>query len=463
MEPRVPVLDGNLETLGLQATLKMLALGGKTGILEVSSGLERLAIHLDNGSILDLEEPGIQPPDLPEMFRLLGYIPRPQSTELRRLAGSNPSIALDIMQQWGFLSPADSQRWREFRIIQALSRAIRWESGHFAFHTVQLMRRDGRPPLNMDHALLEALRTADEWGNNRLTSLTRNTVARWMPQFNGDVAQMQLNRDEVGALCLSNGQFPLSHIAYALLVPEPAVAELMRHLLDLGLIEVVDERLQTDLERSLIDLLTRSQHQLAQDARATPEQQMLTLVKTMGSCINGLLAHHAAFARGLRGRGEVPPAEVARYLDDTFGPIVVRLQRDYPRMDEVIRLSGGKLHYDDVTMLDKVVRGPELSECYWDAIGLLSQLMRMVFARVLGDEVGGSRAGRQFEALWTDFLGEIDQEITRLTHVRARARVQHDRAAQSQQPQTQPRQGIPANGTAAYAYDMAPDPRRRMS
>lgn len=455
MEPTGRVLDGNLETLGLQSTLKMLALGGKTGILYVSSGPERLAIYLDSGSVLDLEEPGAQLPDLPEMFRLLGYIPRPQSTELRRLAGSNPSIALDIMQQWGFLSPADARKWHEFRIIQALSRAIRWERGRFEFESVQPMRPNGRQPLNVDHALLEALRTADEWGKHRLPALTRNTVARWMPEFNGDVAQLQLSREEIGALCLSNGQFPLSHIAYALLVPEPAVAELMQHLLDLGLIEVVDPRFQTDLEHSLIDLLTRSQHQLSQDARATPEQHMLTLIKTMGDCVNGLLQHHTSFARALRGRGEIPPAEIARFLDDSFGPILAHLQRDYPRMDEVIRLSGGKLDFNDVMTLEKVVRGPELSECYWDAIGLLSQLMRMVFERVLGDEVGGSRAGRQFEDLWSDFLREIDQETTRLTHARARARVQRDRAA--------PQRDLAAQQTAAYAYDVAPDSRRRFS
>lgn len=455
MEPTGRVLDGNLETLGLQSTLKMLALGGKTGILYVSSGAERLAIYLDNGSILDLDEPGAQLPDLPEMFRLLGYIPRPQSTELRRLAGSNPSIALDIMQEWGFLSAADARKWREFRIIQALSRAIRWEKGRFEFQSVQPMRPDGHQPLNVDHALLEALRTADEWGKSRPLVLTRNTVARWMPEFNGDVAQMQLSREAIGALCLSNGQFPLSHIAYALLVPEPGIAEIMQHLLELGLIEVVDARFQTDLEHSLIDLLTRSQHQLSQDARATPEQHMLTLIKTMGGCVNGLLLHHTTFARSLRGRGEVPAAEIARFLDESFGPLVAHLQRDYPRMDEVIRLSGGKLDFSDVLTLEKVVRGPELSECYWDAIGLLSHLMRKVFERVLSDEVGGSRAGRQFEDLWSDFLREIDQEITRLTHARARARVQRDRAAQ-------PRE-MAADNAAAYAYDAAPDPRRRFS
>jgi hypothetical protein len=455
MEPTGRVLDGNLETLGLQSTLKMLALGGKTGILYVSSGPEQLAIYLDNGSIIDLDEPGTQPPNLAEMFRLLGYVPRPQAIELSRLAGANPSIALDIMQQWGVFSAADTQKWREFRIIQALSRAIRWESGRFEFQSVQPMRRDGRQPLNVDHALLEALRTADEWGKNRALALTRNTVARWMPEFKGDVAQLHLNREEIGALCLSNGQFPLSHIAFALLVPEPAVAELMHHLLELGLIEVVDARLQTELEHSLIDLLSKCQHLLSQDARATPEQHMVTLVRTMGTCVNGLFEHHAIFARGLRGRGEVPAAEVARFLDESFAPILTTLQRDYPRMDEVIRLNGGKLDFGDVLTLDKVVRGPELNECYWDAIGLLSQLMRAVFDKVLNDEIGGSRVGRQFEDLWNDFLREIDQEITRLTHGRARGRVQNDRAGTPQ--------GAAPESAVAYAYDMASDPRRRWS
>ena len=47
MEQPVRILDGDLETLGLQATLKMLSLGGKTGILRVSSGSETLQIALE--------------------------------------------------------------------------------------------------------------------------------------------------------------------------------------------------------------------------------------------------------------------------------------------------------------------------------------------------------------------------------------------------------------------------------
>lgn len=456
MEPQGRVLDGNLETLGIQSTLKMLALGGKTGILSVTSGSERVEIRLRNGNILDLDEPGVPPPELPEMFRLLGYVPRPQAVELRRLAGRSPRAALDILVQWQLLPPSEAQKYLEFHIIQSLSRAIRWERGRFEFQAVVDNPHPNEPqPLNVDHALLEAMRIADEWDRSH-GGLTRNTVARWMREFTGDVAQLNLSQHEIGVLCLSNGQFPLHHVALALLAPEPVVAEKMKRLLDLGLIEVVDERLQLDLERSLIDLLTRSQHQLAQDGRANPEQRMLTLVRTMGTCINGLLAHHAQFARGLRGRGEVPQPEIVRYLDDAFAPLLAQLQRDYPRMDEVIRFINGQLVFDDVLGLDRVVRGAELGECYWDAVGLLSNLMQLVFDRVLTDEIGGSRPGRQFEDLWNDFTREVEAEITRLTHLRAQSKVPAAGRAAA-------RTGASGPPDPAFAYDVAPDARRRFS
>ena len=62
------ILDGDLETLGLQATLKMLSLGGKTGALLVSSGQEHLKITLRMARSLPSMEPHIPPPDVIEIF-----------------------------------------------------------------------------------------------------------------------------------------------------------------------------------------------------------------------------------------------------------------------------------------------------------------------------------------------------------------------------------------------------------
>lgn len=460
METPGRILDGNLETLGLQATLKMLALSGKTGVLSVTSGQERLAIFLEEGHIIDLDEPGIPAPDLIDMFRLLNRVNRAKAIELRNLAGANPSTAMEIMVHMGIMSPAERQQRVEFRVTQSISRAIRWERGRFEFHRdISALRAHVAPEqrLNVDHILLEALRMADEWSRAGSLALSRSTIARWMPEpeFQGDIAGLGLTPDEIHVLCLANGQFPLHAISYALLIPEPTTAAIMHKLLDLGLIEVVDARLETELERNLTNLLTQSQHQLSQDSKPNPEYRMLLLVQTMGTCINGLLAHHALFARALRGRGEVPQADVNRYLEATFGPILTHLQRSFPRMEEIVRFVNGRLDYHDLETLDRVVRGQELSDCYWDAVQLLSLFMRAVFERILTDEVGKSRVGRQFEDVWATFLHEIDEEIERHQRRRAAAHVQTERLAQV-------RTGPDPRRAAAYAqYEVASDVRRR--
>ncbi len=448
MEQQGRILDGNLETLGLQATLKMLALGGKTGALHVTSGQERLAIFLDNGHVVDLEEPDTPQPDLIEMFRLLGRVSRAQAADLRRTTAGSPATALDYMRHLSLISPAECQQRLEFRVIQSVSRAVRWERGRFEFlrDISSIQSRGGaQQPLNVDHVLLEALRVADEWSRASALAISRNTVARWMPAFNGDVTKLGLGREEVGVLCLSNGQFPLHAIAYGLLLPEPQVAEKLQRLLELGLIELVDARLEGELERSLVNLLTQSQHQLSMDGRSTPDARMLTLVRAMCSCTNGLIAHHGTYARGLRGRGEVARIELVRYLEATFLPLLATLQREFPRMDEVLRFQDGKFDYHDIESLDRVVRGQELQDCYWDAVQFCSHFLRLVFDRVLSDEVGKSRVGRQFEDLWAAFFREIDEEITRLMHRRAAQRVQDDRTGQAHAP-------LHGNAEAAYAY-----------
>ena len=419
---RINIMGGDLETLGLPSTLKMLALGGKTGILHIQSGAELLDITLQNGHIVALEEPRFPPPDLIEVFRLLRRIDSPTARKLRQVVGYNPATLLPLMCQWNILTAEEAQRYVETQVILALSRAVRWERGHFEFHRdiAPIQARVGfSRPLNVDHVLLDALRMADEREHSGLTGFTRETTARWMPQFQGNVSQLGLNADEVNVLCLSNGQLNLYTVAYGLQLAEARVAQTLQKLLDLGLIELVDARLEGELAHSLVNLLTQSQHQLANGAqrgsRATPDQGMLTLVSTMGGCINGMLRHHAIYARALRGRGELPPREITRQVELTIQPLLERVQHEYPRMDGIIRLANGELDFHDIETLHKVVRGQELMDCYWDAVRFLSQLMRMVFDRVLAEEVGKSRPGRQYEDLWAAFLREIDDEIHRLS------------------------------------------------
>jgi Domain of unknown function (DUF4388) len=414
MEQPVRILDGDLETLGLQATLKMLSLGGKTGILRVSSGSETLEISLKDGHIVALVESGVTMPDMIEVFRLLMHLARPDASMLKQRADRNPANSLRVMVENQVISAEVAQRYVEFAITQPISRAIRWERGRFEFnHCAVPIQPHGAfiRPLSVDHILLEALRIADESAYVGPIGLSRHAVARWMPQFSGNVRQLGLAQEEVNVLCLANGQFTLTAMSYALLMPETAVAAAMEKLLSLQLIELVDEHLEGDLEQSLVTLLTRSQYQLAQKGRASTEQRMLTLTRTMGTCINGQLAHHRDFARALRGRGQLPEIEVNHYLEQRFGPALADMQRQCPRMDEIIRFEHGTLVYHEVEVLDRVVKGQELLECYHDAVWLLYHFMCHLFDTIIEDETGTSRLGVQLEQVWRSFMYEIDEEI----------------------------------------------------
>src|SRR6185437_4764681 len=110
------------------------------------------------------------------------------------------------------------------------------------------------------------------------------------PRLNG------LTNDELWIYTLAEEDRPLYAIAYARLVPEAVAGETMTKLLERGLVLLVDERLERDLEQDLAGVMAQSRAQLEQVPRTSPGQLMLALTQVMGDCANSLLAHHARFA-----------------------------------------------------------------------------------------------------------------------------------------------------------------------
>ncbi|MGH2500932.1 MAG: DUF4388 domain-containing protein [Ktedonobacterales bacterium] len=417
------VLDGDLETLTLQSTLKMLALGGKTGILAVQSGSERLRISLQDGAIVSLEEPGAPAPDLLDLFRAMGRLGPEQIMLIPQDARRDLSSVIQYLVNTGDMVAEEELKRREYVVVQALCRAVRWDRGRFEFvrETSHVRRTGGMytpsagQPLNVDHVVLEALRLADERDHMSTRPAQRSVrVRKAVP--NGDDPRLNgLSNEGMWVYTLSDEHRPLYAIAYGLLMPEAIAGAWMTRLLDHGLVLMVDERLYQELERSMFALLTQSRAQLQKIARSAPEQLMLALTEVMGDFINGLLTHHARFARGLRSRGEnANPADAARYIDRVAGPMVETLQAGYPRMDQLMRVEKGRLIYDDVKTLDHVVRGQELISCYWDAARMMHAAMRELYEMVCAEELGAARGGRKFDELWIGFLRELDYEMGRL-------------------------------------------------
>src|SRR5579883_2311957 len=134
MEPQDRIMDGDLQTLGLQSILKMLALSGKTGTLIVRSGPETLSISLRKGQIVALREEGVPQPDLLGMLCLINKLDPPRAHALREASQGNLQIALSLMVEQGWMSAQEMQRRLEFAVTQAISHALRWVDGRFAFH-----------------------------------------------------------------------------------------------------------------------------------------------------------------------------------------------------------------------------------------------------------------------------------------------------------------------------------------
>ena len=428
MESQDLIMDGDLQTLGLQSILKMLALSGKTGTLFIHSGRETLSISLRKGQIIALREEGVGQPDLLTMLCLINKLDPPRAQAVREVSQGNLQVALAMLVQQGWMSPAEMQQRLEFAITQSISHALRWVDGRFSFHR-QLVSMEGRmQPLDVDSVLLEALRQADEWEEMGEISLTRSTMARWLPEVSNDVRSLGLSQEHIEVLCLANGEVPLQAMAMVLMTPEARIARVMMRLLQLRLIEVVDTALEAELQQDLTNIIIMSQHTLAQQRQnLAPEQHLLGLIKTLSQCINGLLIHHGTYAKSLRGRGQLPIADIVRYLERRFAqPLQLMAKQQFPIL-ETTTFINGQLDCSEIFHLDKLVKGEQLEEFYWEAVRGLAVFLRTVFTTLLNDEVGNSHTGRQLNIVWKAFLTEIDQEVQQYQIYRARQNAQNNR------------------------------------
>lgn len=106
MEPQDSIMDGDLQTLGLQSILKMLALSGKTGTLFVHSGPESLSISLRKGQIVALREKGPIQPDLLGMLCLINKLDPPRAHAVREVAQGDIHLSLAMLVERNWMSTA---------------------------------------------------------------------------------------------------------------------------------------------------------------------------------------------------------------------------------------------------------------------------------------------------------------------------------------------------------------------
>jgi hypothetical protein len=280
---------------------------------------------------------------------------------------------------------------------------------------------------------------------------------------NKDVRSLGLSQESIGVLCLSNGELPLQAIAQALMMPEARIARIMAHLLELRLIEIVNTALETELQQDLSNIIIRCQYTLAQQRGSeSPSQHLLGLITTLAECINGLLVHHGTYARSLRGRGQLPSQEIVRYLERRFAQPLQSLAMKHYAILETTNFAQGQLDCEPILSLNKVVKGDQLEEFYWEAVQGLAAFLRLIFAELVRDEVGNSHTGRQLQVAWKVFLSEIEHEVQHYQVYRAQRNTQIARGRDMMQSAplgiVQSGNGVVESGANAF---WSPETRRR--
>jgi hypothetical protein len=133
------------------------------------------------------------------------------------------------------------------------------------------------------------------------------------------------------------------------------------------------------------------------------------------------------YAKALRGRGQLPVADIVSYLEKRFaGSLQLMATQQFPIL-ETASFVNGQLDCSEIFNLNTLVRGEQLEEFYWEAVRGLAVFLRTVFTTLLNDEVGNSYTGRQLNVVWKAFLTEVDQEIQQYQLYRAGQHAQNTR------------------------------------
>src|SRR5207244_661594 len=108
VQPLTNIMDGDLHNFGLQSVLKMLALSGKSGTLQVYSGTEKLFIYLHRGEIVELREGSTQP-DILRMLYLINKLEISQAQMVYKSTQGDIYQTLSLLFEYSWMSANELQ------------------------------------------------------------------------------------------------------------------------------------------------------------------------------------------------------------------------------------------------------------------------------------------------------------------------------------------------------------------
>ena len=230
-------LKGDLSTMGLEDILQWLAVGKKTGLLELKGFLHTKRVAFQDGKITSVwsSDPREY---LGQYLLAFNRISEEQLREALATQEDENQLLGRILVSRQLVTEAEIRRIVQMKVEESLFDTFLWEMGTFEFH-------DGQPPLQKSMLLsldvtgivLEGARRMDEWkrirqaikGGDAVLAAVSEAIAEMLP----------LSAEDADMLTRLDGQKTIDQLVIEMRVPDFKANKLLFDLHEKGMVRIL--------------------------------------------------------------------------------------------------------------------------------------------------------------------------------------------------------------------------------
>ena len=291
-------LKGDLSTMGLEDILQWLAVGKKTGVLELRGFLHTKRVAFSDGKITSVwsSDPREY---LGQYLLAFNRITEEQLREALATQEDENQLLGRILVNRQLVTEAEIRRIVQLKVEESIYDTFLWDTGTFEFH-------DGQPPLQKSMLLslevtgivLEGARRVDEWKRIRFVIKGGDALLAAIPEA---IAEMlPLSPVDADMLSRLDGYKTIDQLVIEMRVPEFKANKLLFDLYEKGMVSILhpggklgdQSSLQLQRARQLVEKqkLEEAQEELR---HLLQEQPRLQEASRMLQVVEHLLADNA--------------------------------------------------------------------------------------------------------------------------------------------------------------------------
>ena len=231
-------LKGDLATMGLEDIFQWLAVGKKTGVLELKGFLHTKRVFFHAGKISSVwsSDPREY---LGQYLLAFNRITEEQLREALATQEDENQLLGRILVSRQLITEAEIRRIVQLKVEESIYDCFLWEVGNFEFHDGEQVNLHRSVLLSLDVTgiVLEGARRVDEWKRIRKVIKGGDAVLDAVPEA---IAEMlPLPAEEADLLARLDGQKNIDHLAVEMRVPEFKLHKLLFDLHEKGMVRLL--------------------------------------------------------------------------------------------------------------------------------------------------------------------------------------------------------------------------------